>query len=119
MIDGASGARLRVRLLDEDKPAAAEYKPVRTLREPPGAEVLLVPVGGRCRIGHVQMDVVVGKRLCRGGAGESPQNEADESRRKHDPSHEELLFTIGPWCWTESQSTVARLRKYLCGKLVG
>src|SRR5712692_7987976 len=98
MIDGASSARLRVRLFGEDKPRAAEHKPVRTLREPPGAEVLLLPVGGRCRIGHVQMDVVVGKRLRRGGAGESPQNEADESRRKHDPSqHEELLFTIGPW----------------------
>src|SRR5712692_1358382 len=98
MIDGASGARLRIRLFDEDKPRAAEHKPVRTLREPPRAEVLLIPVGGRCRIGHVQMDVVVGKRLRRGGAGESPQNEADESRRKHDPSqHEELLFTIGPW----------------------
>ena len=58
------------------KPRAAEHQPVRSLRDPPPAEIFLVPIGGRCRIGHVQMDVVVGKRLRRGGTGESPKGEA-------------------------------------------
>ena len=82
VIDGASAARLRVRFLEEQEPRAAEHQPVRGLRDPPPAEVLLIPIGGRCRIGHVHMDVVIGKRLRRRGAGESPQGEAHEKQPK-------------------------------------
>src|ERR1700730_5107298 len=46
MIDRTSGARLRARLFDKEKPRAAKHHPARPLREPPPAEVLLIPVGG-------------------------------------------------------------------------
>ena len=41
------------------------------------------------------MDVVVGKRLCRGGASKRPKAEAHESSSKYDLSNQGLLSTFG------------------------
>src|SRR5579863_4194400 len=96
VIDGASGARFRVRFLEEKEPRAAEHDAVRTLRVRATAEVFLIPGGGLRGIGHVQMDVVVGKCLRGTEAGKSPQGKARESSRKQDLSHRNLSFTPEP-----------------------
>jgi len=87
VIDGASATGLRVRFLEEEETRAAVHNPVRSLCDPAPAEILLVPIGGRRRIGHVQMDVVVRKRLRHSGA--------DEDRREQDLSHQGLLSNVG------------------------
>jgi hypothetical protein len=53
VIDGASGAWFCVRFLKEQEPRATEHQSVRRVRDPPPAEILFVPIGGRCRIGRV------------------------------------------------------------------
>ena len=105
MVDGTSGARLRVRIRGEDKPGTAEYKPVRTLREPARPEVLLIPGGGCCRVQHVQMDMVVRQRLGGSGGVRYPDGEAQESSRKYNSLHEES-FSLRQRCGTESRSTL-------------
>src|SRR5262249_11386777 len=94
MIDSASGTRLRVRLLGENKPGTAEHKPVRTLREPAPPEVLLIPSRGRCRVGYVQVDMVVRQGLCGSGGLGNPDGEQNKGSRKHNSLHENPLQLV-------------------------